>query len=166
MINVSFIPFQCLSEQAGTLLGQMCTKPQQVTCHYDDGCNLLINTGQEIIDSENGLLTTVAFQLGPKQKPFYALEGAVAYAGSAVNWLKENLSVKDEITSNNQTLVNGGAALVQTYIGESSILSTYSSGSNIGTLTAIDCSIPMTNVVFVPAFSGLYSPYWKHNASG
>lgn len=155
-----------MTEQAGFLLGQMCTKTQQIACHFDDGCNLLINTGQEIINSENGLLTTVAFQLGPKQKPFYALEGAVAYAGSAVNWLKENLSVKDETTSNSQTLVNGGASLVQTYIGESSVLSTYSSGSNFGTLTAFDTSHPSTNVIFVPAFSGLYCPYWKHNSSG
>lgn len=166
--SVLYSFFQCLSEQAGFLLGQMCTKAQQMACYYDDSCNLLINTGQEIIDSQNGLLTTVAFQLGPKQKPFYALEGGVGYAGSAVNWLKENLSLKDETSSNIQTLGNGGGggSLVQTYIGESSILSTYSSGSNFGTLTAIDSVNPSTNVVFVPAFNGLYSPYWKHNASG
>lgn len=155
----------CMSEQSGTLLGQMCIYTQQTTCYYDDGCNLLVNTGQEIIDSDNGLLTTVAFQLGAKQKPFYALEGAIAYAGSAVTWLKENLNLKDESTSNTQALMNGGT-LLQTYIGESSILSTYSSGSNIGTLTAFDSSIPITNVVFIPALSGLYSPYWKHNSSG
>lgn len=160
-----YFGLQCLSEQSGSLLGQMCMKPQQATCYYDDGCNLLVNTGQEIIDSENGLLTTVAFQLGPKNKPFYALEGSVPYAGSAISWIKDNLSLKDEVAPNNTATANG-ASLVQTYVGESSILSTYSSGSNLGTLTAIDNLNPSTNVVFVPALSGLYSPYWKHNASG
>lgn len=143
----------------------MCLQPQQATCYYDDGCNLLANTGQEIIDSQHGLLTTVAFQLGPKKQPFYALEGSVAYAGSAISWLKDNLAVKDEAVPANQTVANG-ASLVQTYVGESSVLSTYSSGSNLGTLTAFDNPNMSTNVVFVPALSGLYAPYWKHNASG
>lgn len=144
----------------------MCIRPQQATCYYDDGCNLLVNTGQEIIDSDNGLLTSVAYQLGPNEKPFYALEGSVAYAGSAVTWLKDNLSVKDEVAPNSSQTVGNGATLVQTYLGESSVLSTYSSGSNLGTLTAIDNANASTNVVFVPALSGLYAPYWKHNASG
>lgn len=147
------------------MLGQMCLRPQQVTCYYDDGCNLLVNTGQEMIDSDNGLLTTVAFQLGPRKKPVYALEGSVACAGSAIAWLKDNMSIKDEALPNNQATSNG-TSLVQTYVGESSVLSTYSSGSNLGTLTAIDSPNPLTNVVFVPALSGLYAPYWKHNASG
>lgn len=143
----------------------MCLRPHQATCYFDDGCNLLVNTGQEIIDSQNGLLTTVAFQLGRNKQPFYALEGSVAYAGSAVSWLKDNLSLKDETASANQAATNG-ASLVQTYVGESSVLSTYSSGSNLGTITAIDNPNTSTNVVFVPALSGLYAPYWKHNASG
>lgn len=147
------------------MLGQMCIKPYQLTCHYDDGCNLLVNTGQEIIDSDHGLITTVAFQLGPKMKPFYALEGSTGYAGSAISWLKENLQLKDDAAPNSQIIANG-ASLIQTYVGESSILSTYSSGSNLGTLTAIDTPNAATNVVFVPALSGLYAPYWRHNASG
>lgn len=139
------------------MLGQMCVRPQQATCYYDDGCSLLINTGNDIIDSDHGLLTTLAFQLGPTQKPFYALEGAVAHAGAAINWLKENYSIKDESLPNTKTLVNGGNSgntVVQTFLGESAVLSSYSSGSNFGTLTALD-SMPATNVVFVPAFSGL-----------
>lgn len=151
----------------------MCLYAHQATCTYEGGCNLLINTGQEIIDSENGLLTTLAFQLGPKQKPTYALEGAIAYAGSAISWLKENLSLKDEPISNNATTFsngnNGGGGgintiQVQTFLGDSAVLSSYSSGSNFNALSAIDTK--QTNVVFVPAFSGLYSPFWKHNASG
>lgn len=147
----------------------MCLHAYQGTCTYDEGCSLLVNTGQEIIDSEHGLLTTLAFQLGPKQKPSYALEGAIAYAGSAVRWLKENLALNDEAVQNNaSTMVNVNGTTntmhVQTFLGESAVLSSYSSGSNFGTLSAIDAV--QTNVIFVPALSGLYSPFWKHNASG
>lgn len=147
----------------------MCLHAYQATCTYDEGCSLLVNTGQEIIDSEHGLLTTLAFQLGPKQKPSYALEGAIAYAGSAVRWLKEHLALNDEAASANATsMVNANGMPntmhVQTFLGESAVLSSYSSGSNFGTLSAIDTA--PTNVVFVPAFSGLYSPFWKHNSSG
>lgn len=146
----------------------MCVHAYQATCTYDEGCSLLVNTGQEIVDSEHGLLTTLAFQLGPKQKPSYALEGAIAYAGSAVRWLKEHLALNDEAGQTNVASMvnaNGAATMhVQTFLGESAVLSSYSSGSNFGTLSAIDAV--QTNVVFVPAFSGLYSPFWKHNASG
>lgn len=140
-------------------------KSNQATCTYDDSCFLLVNTGQEIIDSRNGLLTTLAYQLGPKQKPFYALEGAIAYAGSGVDWLKENLSLNIDVIQSNGAIANGNGT-VQTFLGESAVLSSYSSGSNIGNaITSLDANAN-NNVVFVPAFSGLYSPFWKHNASG
>lgn len=152
----------------------MCLHAYQATCTYDEGCSLLVNTGQEIIDSEHGLLTTLAFQLGPKQKPTYALEGAIAYAGSAVRWLKENLSLNDEAVQNpassmvnvNGIGANSGTMHMQTFLGESAVLSSYSSGSNFGTLSASIVDPVQTSIVFVPAFSGLYSPFWKHNASG
>lgn len=135
----------------------MCLRATQATCTYDEGCYLLVNTGQEIIESENGLLTTVAFQLGNEQKPFYALEGAVAYAGSAINWLKNNLAVNTDLQAQ-------GDSPAQTFLGESAALSSYSSNSNFNTLS-LETSLS-TNVVMVPAFSGLHSPFWKHTASG
>lgn len=46
----------------------MCIQTSQATCTYNDSCFLLINTGQEIIDSENGLLTTIGFKLGQTVK--------------------------------------------------------------------------------------------------
>lgn len=145
-----------MGEQSGSLLGQMCLRSNQATCTYDDGCHLIVNTGQEIIDSGNGLLTTVAFQLG-KQKPVYALEGAVAYAGSAVNWLKENMGMNTDLQNGN--------SLPQTFLGDTAALSSYSSNSNFGNTIAIDSNLT-TNVILVPAFSGLHSPFWKHTASG
>lgn len=141
----------------------MCLRATQATCTYDDGCYLLVNTGQEIIDSNNGLLTTVAFQLGQQQRPFYALEGAIAYAGSAVGWLKENMNLNTDLQAQN----TGGNmnGLTQSFLGESAALSSYSSNSNFGNTLSLDSTLN-TNVVMVPAFSGLHSPYWKHTASG
>lgn len=138
----------------------MCIQSSQATCTYDDGCYLLVNTGQEIVDSNNGLLTTVAFQLGPKEKPFYALEGAVAYAGSAVGWVKENFTANTDLhqMQNNKNATN-------TFLSESAALSSHSSNSNFSNMFAMDTNIS-TNVVLVPAFSGLHSPFWKHTASG
>lgn len=110
----------------------------------------------------------MAFQLGPKQKPHYALEGAIPYAGSAVNWLKDNLLLDVESIKNNSGMANGNGdgQLIQTYLGESAVLSTYSSGSNFANTSIIDSATASTDVVFVPSFTGLYSPYWKHKASG
>lgn len=141
----------------------MCTKTSQAACTYDDGCFLLINTGQEIIDSENGLLATVAFQLGPKEKPVYALEGAFANAGYAITWLKDNLAVASE---NNQNLLNPSTT-VKRFCGDSSVLSSCNSNSSIYNKSAGGTNQQQsTDIVFVPAFSGLYSPYWKHDARG
>lgn len=129
---------------------------------------MLINTGQKIIDSENGLLITPAFQLGPKQKPNYALEGAIPCAGYTVNWLKINLLLDVEAIKNNCGKPNGirNGQLIQSYLGESSALSTYSSGSNFANTSIMDPATANTDVMFVPSFKGFYSPYWKHKTSG
>lgn len=144
----------------------MCTKTSQAACTYDDGCFLLINTGQEIIDSEHGLLATVAFQLGPNEKPVYALEGAFANAGYAITWLKDNLAIGTEHTQN-----LNASTTVKSFCGESSVLSSCTSNSSIyNTASAAAAAAAnqqqTTDIVFVPAFSGLHSPYWKHNARG
>lgn len=73
----------CIGDQQAALLGQMCLKTGNIVCTYDEGSSILVNTGQEIIDSENGLLSTVSFQLGSKAKPFYSLEGIIGNAGKA-----------------------------------------------------------------------------------
>lgn len=138
----------------------MCIQTGQITCTYDDGCFLFVNTGQEIVDSENGLLTTLAFQLGPNEKPVYALEGAFANAGFALRWLRSNLSVNCEMNQYlNSTMVH---SVCTGNTDTSTVSSLNSNCSNYNTTIDTDT----TEVVFVPAFSGLYSPYWKHNARG
>lgn len=134
----------------------MCIQTTQTTCTFDDSCYLLVNTGQEIIDSENGLLSTLAFQLGPTGKPYYALEGAIANAGSAITWLKDNMSVNTELNKFSNSMP------IQHYYGDSAVISSHNSNSSIFEQNANT----KTDIVFVPAFSGLYSPYWKHDSRG
>ena len=85
------------------------------------------------VKSTHGLLTTVAYKLGPDAPLIYALEGSVAVAGSAVRWLRDNLSI---ISSTDE-------------------------------VQRLAMSVKSTHgVYFVPAFSGLYAPYWESSARG
>ena len=54
-----------------------------------------MNTGEEAVQSKKGLLTTMCFQLGPEEKPQYALEGAVATGGVSVSWLRDGMGIID-----------------------------------------------------------------------
>ncbi|XP_066905890.1 glycerol kinase [Halyomorpha halys] len=123
----------CVGDQQSALLGQVCLKKGQAKSTYGTGCFLLYNTGNIKAISKAGLLTTVAFQLGKKAKPVYALEGSVAVAGAAMAWLKDNIGLVDEV-KNIETMA----------------MSVHHSG----------------DVYFVPAFSGLYAPYWQSDARG
>lgn len=58
---------------------------------YGTGCFVLLNTGTSLVHSSHGLISTVAFQLGPTAATSYALEGSVAIAGEGIRWLKDNL---------------------------------------------------------------------------
>ena len=60
---------------------------------YGTGCFILMNTGTKIVRSRNGLVTTVAFQLGREGAVHYALEGSVTIAGALVQWLRDNLGI-------------------------------------------------------------------------
>jgi glycerol kinase len=91
----------CLGDQQAALVGQGCLQLGEAKCTYGTGCFLLYCTGKNNVDSEHGLLTTVAYQFGDKP-PVYALEGSVAVAGSSLSWLKDNIELfnsYDEIDS-------------------------------------------------------------------
>lgn len=79
--------YGCITEQQGALLGQLCFRREQVALHFNADVHLLVNTGREIIHSDHNMLSTVAFQLGPKEPVFYALEGLLPGSGSSVDWL-------------------------------------------------------------------------------
>ncbi|XP_070201897.1 glycerol kinase 3-like isoform X2 [Littorina saxatilis] len=122
-----------LGDQQAALVGQTCFKTGQAKNTYGTGCFLLYNTGPEVIESKNGLLTTVAYQFGPKRKAVYALEGAIAISGACVRWLRDNLGIIKT------------SAEVETLAQE--VDSTH-------------------GCYFVPAFSGLFCPYWQDSARG
>lgn len=81
-----------LGDQQAALFGQACLAPGAVKNTYGTGCFMLMNIGETPRASSCGLLTTLAYRLG-HEKPVYALEGSVAIAGAAVQWLRDNLGL-------------------------------------------------------------------------
>src|SRR5207302_8047958 len=80
-----------LGDQQAALVGQTCFRPGDAKNTYGTGCFLLEHTGDRPVPSRSGLLTTVAYAL-PRQTAF-ALEGSIAVAGAAVQWLRDNLGL-------------------------------------------------------------------------
>src|SRR5262245_24909502 len=81
-----------LGDQQAALVGQTCFDPGEVKNTYGTGCFLLMNTGERIVPSAAGLLTTVAYKFG-KAPVHFALEGSVAISGALVQWLRDNLGL-------------------------------------------------------------------------
>ncbi|MEA5053673.1 MAG: glycerol kinase GlpK [Propionicimonas sp.] len=121
-----------LGDQQAATFGQACFEPGMAKNTYGTGCFMIMNTGEEIVPSKNGLLTTVCYKIGDS-KPIYALEGSIAVTGSLVQWLRDNLKM-------------------------------FSSAPEIEELAA---SVEDNGgAYFVPAFSGLFAPYWRADARG
>ncbi len=81
-----------LGDQQASLFGNNCLSKGEIKNTYGTGCFALTNTGEDIVYSNNGLLTTIAYQL--EDQPIqYAIEGSVSIAGSAVQWLRDNLNI-------------------------------------------------------------------------
>lgn len=78
-------------DQQAALYGQLCIQPGMAKNTYGTGCFLLMNTGTEVVQSQHGLLTTIA--CGAKGEVNYALEGAVFIAGAAIQWLRDELKL-------------------------------------------------------------------------
>ncbi|KAJ9559475.1 hypothetical protein OSB04_004635 [Centaurea solstitialis] len=122
----------CLGDQHAAMLGQSCRKGEAKST-YGTGAFILLNTGEEAIQSKHGLLTTLAFKLGKDAPTNYALEGSIAIAGAAVQWLRDSLGI-------------------------------ISSASEIEDLASkVDST---GGVYFVPAFNGLFAPWWRDDARG
>ncbi|WP_432748818.1 glycerol kinase GlpK [Pectinatus frisingensis] len=80
-------------DQQAALFGQTCFKAGMAKNTYGTGCFMLMNTGSEVYDSKNGLLTTIAW--GIDGEVDYALEGSIFVAGSAIQWLRDGLKILD-----------------------------------------------------------------------
>ncbi|MEJ2854577.1 MULTISPECIES: glycerol kinase GlpK [unclassified Saccharothrix] len=121
-----------LGDQQAATFGQACLSPGEAKNTYGTGNFVLLNTGNDKVMSENGLLTTVCYKIGDAA-PVYALEGSIAVTGSLVQWLRDNLGMigtAAEIEEHARTVEDNGGAY------------------------------------FVPAFSGLFAPYWRSDARG
>jgi glycerol kinase len=121
-----------IGDQQAATVGQVCFAPGESKNTYGTGNFMLLNTGEDIVFSKSGLLTTVCYQMGTAG-PSYALEGSVAVTGSAVQWLRDQLGMirdSNEVEELANTVENSG------------------------------------DVYFVPAFSGLFAPYWRSDARG
>ena len=80
-------------DQQAALFGQCCFHAGEVKNTYGTGCFLLMNTGERIVESKHGLLTTIAIGLDDHVE--YALEGSVFVAGAAIQWLRDELCLID-----------------------------------------------------------------------
>jgi glycerol kinase len=121
-----------LGDQQAATFGQAAFDRGESKNTYGTGNFLIFNTGEEIVRSSNGLLTTVGYRLGDG-KPHYALEGSIAVTGSLVQWLRDNLGIinsADDVEALAKSVDDNGG------------------------------------VYFVPAFSGLFAPYWRSDARG
>ncbi len=78
-------------DQQAATVGQACFQPGMMKSTYGTGCFALLNTGSDMVPSNNRLLTTIAYQLGGK--PTYALEGSIFIAGAVVQWLRDGLKI-------------------------------------------------------------------------
>jgi glycerol kinase len=121
-----------LGDQQAATVGQVCFAPGEGKNTYGTGNFLLLNTGTQPVRSENGLLTTVGYQMGTADA-VYCLEGSIAVTGSAVQWLRDQLGI-----------ISGAA--------ESEQLARQVEDNG--------------GIYFVPAFSGLFAPYWRSDARG
>ncbi|HEY1973617.1 MAG TPA: glycerol kinase GlpK [Pseudonocardia sp.] len=109
-----------LGDQQAATFGQACLDPGMAKNTYGTGNFMLLNTGHEIKRSENGLLTTVCYQLG-SEPAVYALEGSIAVTGSLVQWVRDNLGMIGSAPEIEQLAAsvddNGGAYFVPAFSG-------------------------------------------------
>jgi glycerol kinase len=121
-----------LGDQQAALFGQTCFSVGEAKNTYGTGNFLLLNTGNEPVQSKSGLITGLGYKIGD-QPAVYMLEGSIAITGALVQWLRDNLKMTKaapEIEDLAKTVDDNGG------------------------------------VYFVPAFSGLFAPYWRSDARG
>ena len=81
----------CAGDQQSALFGQTCFEEGSAKNTYGTGCFMLMNTGEKMVESKNGLLTTIAW--GVDGKVEYALEGSIFIGGAAIQWLRDELKI-------------------------------------------------------------------------
>jgi glycerol kinase len=106
-------------DQQAALFGQACYKPGMAKNTYGTGCFMLMNTGEEIIHSKNGLLTTIAW--GVDGKVEYALEGSIFMGGASVQWLRDEMRLINDAADSeyfaNKVKDSNGVYVVPAFVG-------------------------------------------------
>lgn len=106
-------------DQQAALFGQACFQPGMAKNTYGTGCFMLMNTGEEMVTSKKGLLTTIAW--GVDDKVEYALEGSIFVAGAVIQWLRDELKIihdaKDSEYFATKVKDNNGVYLVPAFVG-------------------------------------------------
>ncbi|MGC8671988.1 MAG: glycerol kinase GlpK [Thermoplasmata archaeon] len=97
-----------LGDQQASLLGQACYEEGMIKNTYGTGSFILLNTGREIKYSKHGLITTVAF--GDEKNISYALEGSIAYTGSIIDWLKNNMGILKDVNESEKIAISAGSS--------------------------------------------------------
>ena len=136
------VPIQgCLGDQSASLVGHLKFKQSEIKMTYGTGCFLLLNAGTKrpIVDNcDNKLLTTIGYKFPflDDGKLVYAIEGTIGQAGFLVNWLLNNVNLVKDIEHLTEILKN------------------------------FNVKQDSNDIVFVPALTGLYAPYWDDNCRG
>ena len=106
-------------DQQAALFGETCFNKGDAKNTYGTGCFLLINTGEEMVKSNNGLLTTIA--IGIDNKIQYALEGSVFVGGAVIQWLRDELELIEKSEESEEYAYkvkdNGGVYVVPAFVG-------------------------------------------------
>jgi glycerol kinase len=106
-------------DQQAALIGQACFQPGMIKSTYGTGCFMMLNTGSQVIESKNRLLTTVAYRLNGVTT--YALEGSIFVAGAAIQWLRDGIGIIDSAADSEKMAAslasNAGVYLVPAFTG-------------------------------------------------
>ena len=116
--NLSIPISSVIGDQQASLFGQCCFNAGDVKNTYGTGCFMLMNTKENIVSSNNGLLTTIAWTIDGKTE--YALEGSVFVAGSAVQWLRDGMrliSKSKEVEESSRDQGSNGVYVVPAFVG-------------------------------------------------
>lgn len=106
-------------DQQSALFGQCCFTPGMTKNTYGTGCFMLMNTGEKAVQSQNGLLTTIAW--GVDGKVYYALEGSIFVAGAVIQWLRDQLDIINDAAQSEEYALKvedtAGVYLVPAFVG-------------------------------------------------
>lgn len=91
-------------DQQSALFGQTCFQAGMAKSTYGTGCFMMVNTGDQVLQSKNRLLSTVAYRLNGK--PTYALEGSIFIAGAAIQWLRDGLQLIEKADETELLAIN------------------------------------------------------------